>query len=471
MRLRIPFLGLLACSPLLAEPKPRTLYFDCLPRDFQVARYQNQGWQPCPRNLQNQIEIPDTAGPLRFRLSRQGYQATEVEIPTSLWNKGPEARWPARLNQILSLQPEIVMATFATRPSGAEVYLVLPGASYEYLGRSGSPLALNLARVTGGSAGGQFEVEFRLAGYDNLRVPIGSYALDREHTRWPASGSLPLPRPQHSWIWLVLAGLGVLGMGKWIKTKTRSEDRAAVRFGDYIVEQTLGYGAGGKVVRARRRGSGRRVAIKILHPHLADDPRQLASFRKEANLLARLDHPNLVRVLEWGEDLGRPFMVMELVEGCDLRTSLSIDPLGGDRLRALLAQAAAGMDCAHRQGIVHRDIKPENLVITPAGRACWVDFGLAEQDPTEADSSGTRGYLAPERLAGQPASPASDQWALGALAFEALTGQLPGPRSNLRQARPHLNPLLTAIVERMLSPNPADRYSSLAEVEKACLSS
>lgn len=467
MRLIALGLCLMLADPAGAEPSPRSLYFDCLPRDYQVARYQGDRWVPCRRNDRNRIELEDLSVPLRFRLSRQGYQSAEVELPVSLWEKSRDARWPTRLNQILSLQPEVISTTFATEPSGAEVYLRLPGGGDEYLGRSGLPVAINLARVTGGSAGGQFEVEFRKAGYQSLRVPVGSYALDAQHTRWPASGRLPLPRQGPPWHWL-MAPLALLGLGTWLRRRYSGETRPSVQVGEYRVEQTLGYGASGKVVRARHRTSGRRVALKLLHPRLADDPRQLAAFRQEASLLAELDHPNVVRVLEWGEDLGRPYLVMELVEGADLRTALSVDPLGGERLCQLLAQAAAGMEWTHRQGIVHRDIKPENLIITPQGRACWVDFGLAERNPG-SDASGTRGYLAPERLSGQPASAASDQWALGALAYEALTGQLPGSAPDLKAFRPHLNPALVAIVERMLRTDPKERFETLADVEKACL--
>jgi hypothetical protein len=462
------FLLWLVCT-LGAWAQPRTsLYFDCLPRDFQVAQYRDQRWQPCLRNQQNRIPLSQISQPMRFRLSRQGYQTLEVEIPTRLWDSNPEARWPPRLNQILSLQPEVLQVVFATEPAGAEVHLMLPGGASEFLGLSGVPVPLNLARVTGGSAEGQFVVEFRKSGYAPLRVPIGAYALDQQHRRWPAGGSLPLPRIGPSWLWLALP-MGMLGL--WRSFRPRRQAQSTSRqLGDYAIHEAIGYGAAGKVFRAQHRLTGRKVAVKVLHPYLADDPRQLAAFRQEACVLAQLDHPNVVKVLEWGDDLGRPYLAMELVEGCDLRTALSIDALGADRLCGLLAQAAAGMDWTHRQGIVHRDIKPENLVVTPDGRACWVDFGLAEQRPRAGDESGTSGYLAPERVQGQPASPASDQYSLGALAYEALTGQLPGSQPQLLFFRPHLKPALVAVIDRMLDPDPTRRFASLAEVERVCLS-
>ena len=466
MRLKTHLLWLVCTLSAWPQPGP-SLYFDCLPRDFQVAQYRDQHWQPCLRNAQNRIPLSEISGTMRFRLSRQGYQSLDVEVPSRLWDQQPDVRWPPRLNQILSLQPEVLQVVFATEPAGAEVHLMLPGGASEFLGLSGTPVPLNLARVTGGSAQGQFEVEFRKHGCAPLRVPIGAYALDPRHTRWPANGSLPLPTSGPSWLWLGLP-LGLMGLWKWRRARGHSGSTSR-RLGDYAIYQAIGYGAAGKVFRAQHLPTGRKVAVKILHPYLADDPQQLAAFRQEACLLAQLDHPNVVKVLEWGDDLGRPYLAMELVEGCDLRTALSIDALGGYRLSLLLAQAAAGMDWAHRQGIVHRDIKPENLIITSDGRACWVDFGLAERTPRPGDQSGTSGYLAPERVQGQPATPASDQYSLGALAYEALTGQLPGSQPDLLGSRPHLKPALAALISRMLDPDPTKRFANLADVERACL--
>ena len=437
----------------------RLLYFDCLPRDFQVALARNGQWQPCERNQHNQFEVPDEPGVLRFRLLRQGYQSLEVEVPASA------RRWPPRLNQVLSLSPLVIQATFVTQPAGAQVYLVLPGGREEYLGLSGQPLALNLARVTGGSGQGFFEVEFRHSACQPTRVPIASYALSPEQTRWPRQGSLPLTGGFQGWLALPLA-LGAL----WLWRRGRNRRPVAGNMpglGDYWIRQPLGWGASGKVFRAQHRGSGRPAAVKVLHPHLADQPVHVAAFRREAALLASLDHPNLVKVLEWGEDLGRPYLATELIEGCDLRNALAIHPLGGSGLAPLLAQAAAGLDWAHAHHIIHRDIKPENLVITPAGRACWVDFGLAEVEPPPDDASGTTGYLAPERVAGEAATPASDQYSLGVLAYEALTGLLPQGNPDLLSLRPSLDPRLARVIQRMLSPKPGDRFPSLLEVERA----
>ncbi|MBN9420232.1 hypothetical protein ABS71_17210 [bacterium SCN 62-11] len=443
----------------------RRLTFDCVPRDFQVAVQQGDLWQPCPRNLRNQVEVPDTPESPRFRLMRQGYQTLELQVPAAHWKSGPEQRWPPALHQVLTLSPQILQATFHTRPAGAQIFLISAAGRQEYLGLSGQPLSLNLARLTGGSGQGYFEIEFRHWGCLPSRVPIASYTFSPGQNRWPASGSLPLPLRYPLWPAVPALLLGAL----WLRRQSSQRPSPLNRpcLGDYWIRQALGWGAAGKVFRAEHRHSGRPVAIKVLHAHLADQSIHLAAFRREAALLAELDHPNLVKVLEWGEDLGRPYLVMELVEGSDLRTALSVDALGATALAPLLVQAASGLAWAHSQHIVHRDIKPENLIVTAAGRACWVDFGLAEVEPTPDDVSGTSGYLAPERLAGAPASPASDQYALGVLAYEALTGELPGTTPELKKLRPALCPHLTEVIQRMLSHHPSDRYPSLLEVERA----
>jgi len=458
-------LWFLLCLGVAAEPV-RSVYFDCLPRDFQVSLAEGAGWRPLPRNSNNGVDIPPQSRNLRFQLSRQGYCSLELSLPEELWKNHPQARWPVRLNQILSLQPQVVQATFCTDPSGAGIYLLLPGGQKEYLGLTGRPVPLNLARLTGGSAQGLFVLEFCHPGCRPVQVPIASYTLSSQFSRWPAQGTLPLPRSYPPALWLTAL---LVPLGLWLR---RCRGRAVggkglAMLGDYQLQQQIGWGASGKVFRAQHRSGGPARALKILHSHLADDPAHLRAFRQEAVLLSQLDHPHLVRVFEWGEDLGRPYLVMELVEGSDLRTALTVDPLGAACLGRLLAQATAGLAYAHAHGVIHRDIKPENLLITPAGQACWVDFGLAEIAPqNHHDTSGTAGYLAPERLAGHPASAASDQYSLGVLAYEALTGQLPVPGCRLLDQRPGLNPQLAEIVERMLNLDPNHRFPSLDELER-----
>lgn len=461
--------------------------FDCLPRDHRVAVFVPNDrmpapaggrWLPLTADSEQNFRLPDAArgqSEVRFRLSRQGYQDHYLTVPADRL-RAARVRLPGRLDQLIALQPALATVTFQTRPSGAETYLQLPGGQLEYLGLSGQPVALNLAKVTGGSQQGLFYVEFRKSGHSSLRIPIPSYSLvGGETANWPEKGVIPLPSTVPRWIYALPLLLGIL-LWRIRRSPLARTNPAPTRasIGPYELVLRVGSGASGTVYQGRLQ-SGALCAIKVLHHHWADDSRVSGQFLKEAAILAKLKHPNIVAVYDWGEDLGRPYLVTEWLEGRDLRNALAGEALGSSALRQLLAQAAAGLAAAHAAGVVHRDIKPENLIVRE-GHACWVDFGLA-QTVSEAvpDLSGTPGYLAPERLNGAPASAASDQFALGVLAFEALTGILPEPTfqpdldfgANLRKLRPGLDGQLAAVVERMLAVDPQARYPSLEHVRQA----
>lgn len=201
----------------------------------------------------------------------------------------------------------------------------------------------------------------------------------------------------------------------------------------YLLDETLGSGSSGLVWRGHQRGDGRPVAVKVLRPELADDPDAVARFLRERTTLVRLDHPNLVPVLDLVAEGQTLAIVMELVEGQDLRKVLRSGPLdAGDACR-LLAQTAAGVAAVHRAGIVHRDLKPENILVEGAGpsrRARVTDFGIARAatgtSVTRPDQLiGTAEYLAPELVAGRPVDTASDVYSLGVLAYEVLSGRRP----------------------------------------------
>ncbi|MES4908458.1 protein kinase [Streptomyces sp. NPDC000395] len=188
----------------------------------------------------------------------------------------------------------------------------------------------------------------------------------------------------------------------------------------------------GEVWRATDEVLRRTVAVKLL---LGDDPASQAAarFRLEAQTAARLSHPNIVGVFDFGARDGRFYLVMELVEGQSLAQELnSQGTLRAERVAAIAAQAAAGLASAHRTGIVHRDIKPGNLMSDADGTVKIGDFGIARfvDDPATALTTagqiiGTSLYLAPERALGRPASPASDVYSLGCLLYQLLTGTPP----------------------------------------------
>ncbi|MET9966154.1 protein kinase [Streptomyces sp. NPDC006356] len=202
--------------------------------------------------------------------------------------------------------------------------------------------------------------------------------------------------------------------------------------GRYRLAESIGRGGMGEVWRAYDETLARHVAVKLLLPQ-DSDPTATSRFRLEAQTAARIDHPNVVGVRDFGEYDNRLFLVMELVEGPSLATTLTRSgALPAERVARIAAQAAAGLAAAHRQGIVHRDIKPGNLLLDADGTLKIGDFGIARfmDDPGAALTAtgqivGTSLYLAPERALGKPAGPASDVYALGCVLYQLLTGRPP----------------------------------------------
>jgi eukaryotic-like serine/threonine-protein kinase len=219
------------------------------------------------------------------------------------------------------------------------------------------------------------------------------------------------------------------------------------------IEQ-IGTGGMATVWKAQDTLLGRFVAIKRLLPHLAGDREAAERFKREAQAAARLSHPGIVTVFDSGEDASGPFIVQELVDGTTLAAHVAQEgALAPQPVIEIVSQVAAALDHAHGLGVIHRDIKPANLIIEPDGRVRLADFGIAHtvDDPATITSSGelvgTITYLAPEILAGQPATRASDIYSLGAVTFELLSGrppyQAPSPAALLEAVRsgdlPHLD--------------------------------
>lgn len=202
--------------------------------------------------------------------------------------------------------------------------------------------------------------------------------------------------------------------------------------GRYRLSEPIGRGGMGEVWRAYDETLARSVAVKLLLPQ-DSDPTATSRFRLEARTAARIDHPNVVGVRDFGEHDDRLYLVMELVEGDSLaRTLARSGALPAERVARIAAQAAAGLAAAHREGIVHRDIKPGNLLLDADGTLKIGDFGIARflDDPGAALTAtgqivGTSLYLAPERALGRPAGPPSDVYALGCVLYQLLTRRPP----------------------------------------------
>ena len=214
---------------------------------------------------------------------------------------------------------------------------------------------------------------------------------------------------------------------------SRIADSVGRVLGDrYRLTRPLGTGASAHVYVAEDVSLRRRVAIKVLHPALAGDEGFLRRFRAEAQVVAALRHPNILRVYDWGEDGGAPYLVMELLEGGSLRSLLDRGNLLSPAQAASIgADAARALDYAHRRGLVHRDIKPANLIFDDEGRLSVADFGLAralaEATWTEPAGAvvGTARYAAPEQVRGQSLDSRADVYSLALVLIEATTGTVP----------------------------------------------
>jgi eukaryotic-like serine/threonine-protein kinase len=260
--------------------------------------------------------------------------------------------------------------------------------------------------------------------------------------------------------------------------------------GRYRPERRLGVGGMSTVQLAFDTRLERQVAVKLLAEHLAEDSSFVARFRREALAAARLVHPNVVQVFDFGLDEAthRNFIVMEFVDGQScaeiLRERGTLPP--GEAVD-ILDQACRGLDYAHRNGVVHRDVKPGNLLRSRDRMVKLADFGIAkaaeQSDITKVGSVlGTAAYLSPEQARGEPAGPASDLYALGVVAYQLMAGRLPydagsltdlarlqdsTPPPRLDELEPDVPPALAAAVAVALHRDPERRYAAAADMERA----
>jgi eukaryotic-like serine/threonine-protein kinase len=215
--------------------------------------------------------------------------------------------------------------------------------------------------------------------------------------------------------------------------------------GRYRMGALLATGGMGEVWAARDLLLDRPVAVKVLGGALAGDGRAAERLRREARAAARLDHPNIARVLDLGEQDGRPYLVMELLEGESLAARIDRDgPMATAEAARVVAAVADALEAAHRAGVVHRDVKPGNVFLTSDGTVKVLDFGIAsaagEATLTTGDLLGTAAYLAPERVLGHQATPAADLYSLGVVLYELLAGRRPFEAgSDLELAMAHAN--------------------------------
>src|SRR5215212_5759120 len=200
------------------------------------------------------------------------------------------------------------------------------------------------------------------------------------------------------------------------------------KVGKYRIVAKIGSGAMGEVYRAHDAILNRDVAVKTMAEMYAADEQLVERFRREAQSVARLNHPNIVTVYDFGEEQGRFYLAMELLEGTDLKELIAARSLSDlwDQLD-VMEQIAEGVAYAHRQGVVHRDLKPANIRVLPSGRVKVMDFGLARIGTSEMTRAGTvmgtPNYMSPEQVKGAGADARSDVFSLGAMSYELLSGR------------------------------------------------
>jgi serine/threonine protein kinase/tetratricopeptide (TPR) repeat protein/TolB-like protein len=294
----------------------------------------------------------------------------------------------------------------------------------------------------------------------------------------------------------------VRGLSRTIRIRPESPGIHPMTFretlGHYEVIAPIGSGGMGEVYVARDPKLGRKVAIKLLPVRMSAERDTLTRFTQEARSASALNHPNIVTIHEVGASEGTPFIVMEYIEGQDLRTLINAGPVPISKVLDIGAQIADGLAAAHERGIVHRDLKPENIMLTRDGFAKILDFGLAKMVAPTADDSentlqlempgttpgtilGTVGYMSPEQATGRRLDFRSDQFAFGAILYELLKGSaafegetaidtlsaiLHHDPEPITRTNPRVPVQLSDMIRRLLSKSADDRYSSSRDLAR-----
>jgi eukaryotic-like serine/threonine-protein kinase len=254
----------------------------------------------------------------------------------------------------------------------------------------------------------------------------------------------------------------------------------------YELEELVGTGGMSSVYRAHDRLLERDVALKVLHDQFTVDGDYVERFRREARSVAQLSHPNIVTVIDRGEQDGRQFIVFEYVDGENLKALVEREgPLPEREAIELALQIARALGFAHEHGLVHRDVKPQNVLLNGDGQAKVTDFGIARSLDVHGGLTqtgtvmGTSDYIAPEQARGRRADAQSDIYSLGAVLYELLTGEVPFPGANfvavalrhinepppsVRERRPELSPRLDAAITRAMAKEPRERFRSMDEL-------
>jgi len=253
----------------------------------------------------------------------------------------------------------------------------------------------------------------------------------------------------------------------------------------YRVTEKIGSGGMADIYRAVDETLGRTVAVKVMHARFAAEPHFAARFRQEARAVANLVSPHIVNMYDWGQDGDSYYIVMEYVQGSDLKQVERGAPLPSARVAEIGAQVCSALSVAHGYDVIHRDIKPQNIMVQPDGSAKVMDFGIARAGNSAMTQTGsvmgTAQYLSPEQAQGRPLSAASDLYSLGVTLYEAAAGRLPFDADNpVTIALMHIgeavalpstvnsavDPALESVIIRAMQKNPDDRFATADEMRR-----
>ncbi|MBM3461536.1 MAG: serine/threonine protein kinase [Armatimonadetes bacterium] len=431
--------------------------------------------------------MPET---FRVRFEHAGFVPTTIEVPVRIFAEGRHV-WPER--GYAPMAPLAHRLTFQTDPPGADVRL-----GDFLIARSGEPAVLLMPLFVGEKQ--QYvdrTITYLRDGY-KTRAEIVRPAMLLESKAWPTDAPLVL-HPATSlvaardavgrWWWVgVVTLIGALLVIRRMRPVPAPAPTPAIpeprMVGHWRIEGKQGRGGSATVYRAVDPDLGEMVAVKILDDDAAEDESERRRFDREIAISSRLSHPNIVRILDWGNIDDTVYLAMEFLEGGTLRRSFD-GPLPYPRFVEIMRALLDGACYAHGLGVVHRDFKPENVLFTARGLPKIADFGIARGSnfptvTTTGRTIGTLAYLSPERfVAALDDDPRSDQYALGIMAWEMLAGHRPYPDSALREVllgvvrtpppdlkglRPDVPPTVIDVIMRMMALDPDARYGSLNEV-------
>ena len=256
------------------------------------------------------------------------------------------------------------------------------------------------------------------------------------------------------------------------------QKRKSVKFGEYLLTGKIGEGGVAEIYKGRQESLDRDVAIKILSTKLTNDPDIVRRFERESLVIAKLNHPNIVHVIDRGNAGGRCYFVMEYIDGTSLREVIESDRIPLKKKLGMIVEVCKALDYAHKNGVIHRDIKPTNILIDRQGNALVADFGIAQivgAPETEMTASdvvlGTISYMSPEqKISSTNVDQTTDIYAMGIILYEMLVRKKPfGHFKVPSEIDSRINPKFDEIVLKCMAQEPKDRYQTAVQLKDAIL--